>query len=114
MDDNQLEVPTSFSHLYATPNGRLSIARAELHERYELCEDLSQMLTEKAAEMLHRLGVTESDVIERIQRGIEGEGSPVTPPEARWVVCRLAELQGWEMPAAAPEGLPTGPAAAPQ
>jgi hypothetical protein len=99
MDDNQLEVPTSFSHLYATPSGRLSIARAELHDRYELCEDLSQMLTEKASEMLHRLGVAESDVVERIQRGLEGEGSPVTPLEARWVVCRLAELLGWEFPA---------------
>lgn len=99
MDDNQLEVPTSFSHLYATPSGRLSIARAELHDRYELCEDLSQMLTEKASEMLHRLGVAESDVVERIQRGLVGEDSPVTPPEARWVVCRLAELLGWDFPA---------------
>ncbi len=98
MDDSQIEVPASFSEAYATPSGRLSVSRAELQERYELCEDLAQMLTDKAAEMLHRLGVTEADVLERIQRGLDGEGSPVLPNESRWVVRRLAELSGWEDP----------------
>ncbi len=98
MDDNQLEVPASFSEIYATPTGRLSVSRAELQERYELCEDLSQMLTEKASEMLHRLGVTEADVVDRILRGLQGEGSPVLPHEGRWVVRRLSELLGWDDP----------------
>ena len=98
MDDNQLEVPASFSQIYATPTGRLSVTRAELQERYELCEDLAQMLTDKASEMLHRLGVSEADVIDRILRGLEGEGSPVLPIEGRWVVRRLSELLGWDDP----------------
>ncbi len=103
MDDNQIEVPASFSETYVTPSGRLAVTRPELQERYELCEDLAQMLTEKATEMLHRLGVTEADVIERILRGLQGEGSPVLPNEGRWVVRRLSELLGWEDPGPDPD-----------
>lgn len=100
MDDSQLEVPPSFSQLYATPDGRrLTVPLVELRTRYELCEDMAQMLTERASETLFKLGVAESDVLERMQRGLAAEGSPVTAAEARWVSCRLAELLGWEFPA---------------
>lgn len=99
MDDSQLEVPASFSQVYATPDGRrLTVTLSELRARYELCEDMAQMLTERASEILFKLGVAESDVLERMQGGLAGEGSPVTPAEARWVTCRLAELLGWPMP----------------
>ncbi len=91
-------MPASFAEIYATPTGRLSVSRAELQERYELCEDRSGRLTGKGAERLHRLGVTEADVVDRILRGLQGEGSPVLPHEGRWVVRRLSELLGWDDP----------------
>jgi hypothetical protein len=53
------------------------------------------MLTETAKTMQFSLGIAEHDVLERVYRGLIGEGAVVTPPEAVWVVHRLAELLGW-------------------
>ena len=46
MDDpNQIEVPPSFLALFTSPSGhRLTEAMSTIRERYELCEDLAQML----------------------------------------------------------------------
>ena len=68
---------------------------ATIAARHELCEDLAQMLTEQASATKFKLGVTEADVLERIDRGLRGEGSVVSPAEAGWVVGRLAELLDW-------------------
>ena len=101
MDDNQIEIPPSFTALFIPPGTtRLKVPAAQVRERYELCEDLAQMLTEQASARLHELGVTEWDVLARMEQGLAVPGSPVTPPEARWVVRRLAELLGWEDPGA--------------
>ena len=98
-DANQILVPDSFVALYTTPGRhRLTEPMSHVRERYELCEDLAQMLTEQAGLKLHELGVAEQDVLEKMLQGLTQETSPVQAPEARWVVRRLAELLNWEPP----------------
>lgn len=98
-DDGQLPVPPSFVALF-TPAGRIKpvMPWAHIAERHEFCEDLAQLLTDTARQQLWALKVTEADVLERIERGLLGEGAPVEPHEARWVLVRLAELLGWAAP----------------
>ena len=93
--DSQIFVPPSFIALFVAP-GRLKASAAHDHiaERYELCEDLSQMLLETAQAQRWRLGVTGSDVLERIQRGLPDSGLDLSEAEAGWVMTRLAELLG--------------------
>jgi hypothetical protein len=99
-DDDQTPVPRSFIDLFVPP-GRIKPRepRDVIAARYELCEDLAQMLTEHARTKLFELGVAETDVLERIHGGLLAEGSVVAADEAGWVVCRLAELLDWPMPA---------------
>lgn len=94
--DFPFEIPPSFMALYLRP-GRLkpSAPREEIAGRYELCEDMANMLTEFATNMLFSLGITEADVLARCRQGLEGEDAVLSPAEADWVVCRLAELLGW-------------------
>ena len=100
-DDNQTTLPRSFIELFI-PAGALKprAPREHIAERYELCEDLAQMLTEHAKAKLFELGVTEEDVLERVHRGLLAEGAVVEADEASWVLCRLAELLDWPMPSA--------------
>ncbi len=98
-EDSQIVVPPSFVALFVPP-GRVkpTAGRDEIASRYELCEDLAQMLTEQATMKKWDLGITEDDVLERIQRGLQAEGGVVNGTEARWIVRRLAELLGWPDP----------------
>ena len=98
-DESQIFVPPSFIALFVAP-GRTkpSATREHIAERHEFCEDLATMLTEHASAKLFELGVTELDVLERIQRGLLAGDAAVTPDEAQWVIRRLAELLGWEAP----------------
>ena len=61
-DESQIEIPPSFVALYVPP-GRIkpTLARAELSARYELCEDMAQMLVDTAQTLQFQLGVTEAD-----------------------------------------------------
>jgi hypothetical protein len=97
-DDNQLYLPQSFTALYVPP-GKIkpNLALREMAQRYELCEDLANLLTEKAANMQFTLGITEELVLTQCELGLLAEPSVVTPVEARWVVCRLAELLNWPL-----------------
>lgn len=97
MDDaNQIEVPPSFLALFSTPSGhRLTEPMTTVRARYELCEDLAQMLTEQAATIQFQSGGTEEEVLAKMLGVLEGPESPVQPAEAVWVVRRLAELLGW-------------------
>lgn len=98
-DDSQIIVPPSFLVLYTVArNQKLSISREELNTRYEFCEDLATMLVDTAQQKMWDLGLPEADVLERLFLGLLAEGTPVTLPEARWVLCRLAELLGWPQP----------------
>ena len=100
MTDNQsIEVPASFSALFVMP-GRIkpSLSFAAMSERYELCEDLANMLTDHAKTVLFDLGIHEADVLQRCEQGLLTEPTQVSAAEARWVVRRLAELLGWDDP----------------
>ena len=45
-DDGQLSIPPSFAALYRDARGRMTVLAAEFRARYELCEDMAQMLVE--------------------------------------------------------------------
>lgn len=110
-EDSQIVVPPSFVALFVPP-GRIkpTAGRDEIASRYELCEDLAQMLTEQATTKRWDLGVTETDVLERFERGLRADGGVVNLAEARWVVRRLAELLGWPDPGPAVNAAGTGSA----
>ena len=98
-EENQIEVPPSFTALYADRSGqRLRAPMAEVRQRYEACEDLATHLTEHARILAHVEVPSEDEVLQRIHAGLRSEGAGVTHDEARWVVLRLAELLGWQMP----------------
>jgi hypothetical protein len=102
-DENQSLIPRSFIDLYLPPGRIRPIEpRDVIAARYELCEDMANMLTEHARAMLLELHITEALVLERVHRGLLVEGSVVSKDEARWVACRLAELLGWPQPQMAP------------
>ncbi|MBC5785795.1 hypothetical protein H8N03_22840 [Ramlibacter sp. USB13] len=100
MDDNQIEVPPSFAALFTSPSGhRLTEPMATVRTRYELCEDMAQMLAEQAATALFKSGGSEREVLAKMEQALGAEGAVLEPREARWVVTRLAEILGWEPPA---------------
>jgi len=106
MDESQLLVPESFAELFTTPGQRKpSIDRATLAEKFELCEDMAQMLTEHASQVLVKLGITEGDVLARMLQGLVAEEGRLSEGEALWVVSRLAELLQWPLPARLAEPL---------
>jgi hypothetical protein len=95
-DSNQLEVPPSFTELFTAKGGyRLTRPMDEVRSRFELCEDLAQLLTEQASTTRFKTEAPPAQVLETIQLGLSGEDSPVQPEEAAWVVKRLAELLEW-------------------
>lgn len=99
MSDSQFVIPPSFIQLFV-PEGktRPSETREVIAQRYDLCEDMAQMLTETAREKHFGIGVAESDVLSRIHAGLAADESLVSTDEALWVARRLAELLRWELP----------------
>ena len=100
MDDgNQTFIPPSFVALYV-PQGKVkpTIGLREMAARHDLCEDMAQLLTEQAANLQFQLGITEELALERCLQGLLATPDVVNAPEARWVVCRLAELLNWPLP----------------
>lgn len=96
-DESQIGIPTSFIALFVPP-GRIrpSAPREHIAQRYEFCEDLATALMEPARTQLWQLGVAESDVLDRVRRGLlQADASVVDAAEAEWVMRRLAELLGW-------------------
>jgi hypothetical protein len=95
-DDYQIEIPQSFMALFVQPGRQKpSEPRDVVAARYELCEDMANLLTETASNMLFSLGITERDVLERCRLGLSGENVVVTEAEAGWVIRRLTELLNW-------------------
>ena len=93
---NQLDVPDSFVALFIEPGRQKPNAtHTTVIARYELCEDLANHLYEHARAQHHDLGIGESEVLSRVLLGLEQPASGVNAGEARWVVRRLAELEGW-------------------
>ncbi len=97
-DEYQIEIPPSFTALYTDARQRLSIPLRELRERYEMCEDLAQHLTEHCRNIHVEIGVDEQEVLTRCHQGLLTPDSGVGVPEATWVVTRLAELLSWPPP----------------
>ena len=98
-DESQIVVPPSFIALFVQPGRvKLSERRDVIAERHELCEDLATMLTDHAQGKLWELGVAESDVLERIHRGLMTGEAGLSAAEAEWVTRRLAELLDWDCP----------------
>jgi hypothetical protein len=97
-EEFQILIPPSFMALYVPPGKtKPTLGQREMAQRYELCEDLANLLTEKAANMQFTLGITEDLVLQQCELGLLAEPAVVAPAEARWVVCRLAELLNWPM-----------------
>ena len=102
-DESQIVVPPSFIALYLQPGrSRPSLPREEIAARHEHCEDLANLLTEQASARLWELGLSEDIVLDRIRRGLLVGGTALPAAEAHWVICRLAELLGWQIPPAEP------------
>ena len=66
--------------------------------RYEVCEDLSQMLVDQAEPMRRDNDLPQRDVMLRIHAGLSTSAAGVSRCEAEWVVRRLAELLNWTCP----------------
>lgn len=94
----QIDIPPSFMALYV-PQGKIkpTLGQRDMAVRYELCEDLANLLTEKAANMQFSMGITEDLVLQQCEQGLLAEPAVLIAQEARWVVCRLAELLHWPM-----------------
>jgi hypothetical protein len=100
-DPNQIEVPASFLALFTSRYGqKLTEPIATVRERYELCEDLAQLLVERAGASQFGTGGDEREVLAKMRAALSEPGAPVQPAEAVWVTRRLAELLGWEDPGA--------------
>jgi hypothetical protein len=99
-DASQIEIPPSFVALFVAPGAhRPHTARALVAERYELCEDLAQTLAPTAAPMQLSHDLHTSAVLAQCLQAITGQDAVLDLPEARWVMCRVAELLDWDMPA---------------
>ena len=101
-EENQSFVPETFMALYLD-KGRVKprLARADLSARYELCEDMANMLIDPVGSQQFQLGITEDDALERCWRGLLLAPEITSPEESFWVVCRLAELLSWPIPQSA-------------
>ncbi|MBU6257248.1 MAG: ATPase with chaperone activity [Burkholderiales bacterium] len=98
-DTNQVLIPAAFVALYV-PAGRSrpSETRDHIAARHEICEDMACMLVEPAQTKRWELGITESDVLDRMHRALVGDAAVLSRAEAGWVVHRLAELLDWDCP----------------
>jgi len=96
---SQIHIPPSFMALHVPP-GKVKplIGQREMAARHELCEDMAQLLTEQAANQQFQLGITEALALERCLQGLLATPEVLSQAEARWVVCRLAELLHWPLP----------------
>lgn len=97
-DEYQIEIPPSFTALHSDARKRLTIPLRELRDRYEVCEDLAQHLTEHCRSIHVEIGVDEQEVLDRCLKGLLSPDGAVREAEAVWVVTRLAELLGWPHP----------------
>lgn len=106
-DEYQVEIPPSFSALYADARQRLTVPLRELRGRYELCEDMAQQLVEHARTIHWSHGIAEDEVLRRMHAGLVSPPAQVTELEAAWVACRLAELLDWPISEEWRERLPS-------
>ena len=80
--DDQLLIPPSFDAVHADARGRRQLPRAEFAQRYELCEDMAQMLVEHSQAVHHDQGVDPEQVLRRTEAGLASHGSGFAAAEA--------------------------------
>jgi predicted amidophosphoribosyltransferase len=105
-DESQIHIPPSFEAVYRDARGRMTVSRVEFQARYELCEDMAQLLVEPSQAVHHDQGVDEDAVLARTRAGLASQDAGFSQTEAVWVVTRLAELLGWACAGLAPAQTP--------
>lgn len=98
-EEFQIHIPPSFMALYVPP-GKIkpTLGQRDMAARYELCDDMAQLLTEQAANQQFQLGISEALALDHCLQGLLATPEVMNEAEARWVVCRLAELLNWPLP----------------
>lgn len=94
-DDYQIPIPPSFEALYVDARRRLTLPLAEFRARYDLCEDMAQMLVDRCRAAHFGQGLSEDLILERVRAGLRAADATLTDAEVGWVVTRLAELLRW-------------------
>lgn len=95
-DHRQIHLPERFVQIFIEPGrARPRLTRSELEARHELCEDLSQMLSDTAREQCWSLGITPDDALDRIARGLPNCGLDLEAGEHEWVLARIGEILDW-------------------
>ena len=98
-DENQLIVPPSFIALFVDPGrNRPNAPREHIAARYDLCEDMANLLVAPAQAMAAGDEFDRGGVLQRCHLGLRADPATFSEDEARWVVCRLAELLDWPPP----------------
>ena len=69
-DDNQTFVAESFVAIYRDARQRLTASREAIAARYELCEDMANLMTEHCRTIHFRDGVDEGEVLKRCHQGL--------------------------------------------
>ncbi len=95
-EDSQILIPEAFTAIHSDPvRGKLTISREELAQRFELCEDMANLLSDSTAAQWFKTGQEKEEVLEQVRLGLLGENRVVSEPEAQWVVGRIGEVLGW-------------------
>ncbi|MBK9520205.1 MAG: ATPase with chaperone activity [Rhodocyclaceae bacterium] len=97
--DNQIEPPQSFMAMYITQGQSRPTAPQEMVlGRYEQCEDMACVLTEHAQTLAFKENFSAPEILSRCRKDLLDHESDFNDKEAEWIICRLAELLGWEPP----------------
>lgn len=97
-ENNQILIPPSFMALFVPPGKtRPTASHPHIAQRYELCEDMAQMLCESASEQQFKTGCDPDSLVQSMAQTLQGEGAVLDSGEARWVVLRMAELLHWTL-----------------
>jgi hypothetical protein len=97
MCDSQIDIPPSFMALFVRPGQtKPSASHQEVAQRYEICEDMANLLTEQAQSVQFSQGLETHEVLARCHQALLADVSAVSAPEAEWVIRRLAELLNWD------------------
>lgn len=94
--DSQIIIPDAFCAIYTDAlRHRLTIGKEELAMRFELCEDMANLLSESTAAQWFKTGHEKAEVLEQVHAGLLVSGSVANEAEAIWVVHSIEEELGW-------------------
>lgn len=94
--DSQIIIPDAFCAIYTDAlRHRLIISKEDLAARFELCEDMANLLSESTAAQWFKTGHEKAEVLEQVHAGLMVSGSLANEAEAVWVVRRIEEVLEW-------------------